>query len=264
MSTTPSRAALQPRTPDLAPTDLPRQRRRHINRALYKLIQHNCCSLCGAPFQHNSSTASGLDAHGNVALAGECCFDRLAEIFGLGHFTKGRRYDFLPSRGLPKSDVSELTNEQIAAGIGAYQAAVAAADRRVDSIERHGGIDHITKAVFAEHPWKSDDRDWFEQNSKRSHRLRQPFPGELDELPKPQPESMRLIVVRQVRPGDRVKALISIPAGTLLPLPFNEADDEALTHALFEIAAGHEPMPDTPQAFSDLREKYTARQEAGK
>jgi hypothetical protein len=62
------------------------------------------------------------------------------------------------------------------------------------------------------------------------------------------PESMRLIVVRQVRPGDRVRALISIPAGTLLPLP-----DEALTHA-----AGHEPMPGTPQAFSDLRDKYAA------
>jgi hypothetical protein len=96
------------------------------------------------------------------------------------------------------------------------------------------------------------------------HRLRQPFPGELDELPEPQPDSMRLIVVRQVRPGDRVRALIPIPAGTFLPLPLNEADDEALTHVLFEIAVGHEPMPDTPQAFTALREKYMARQEAGK
>jgi hypothetical protein len=35
--------------------------------------------------------------------------------------------------------------------------------------------------------------------------------------------------------------------------------DEATAHAMFEIAAGHELMPDNQQALQELCEKYAAR-----
>jgi len=60
---------------------LPRQQRRHIDRALRKLIHRNACSLCGQPFQPGTATAPGFDASGTVALAGECCVDKLTEIW---------------------------------------------------------------------------------------------------------------------------------------------------------------------------------------
>jgi hypothetical protein len=41
------------RAPDqLAPTWLPRQQRRYVDRALRKLIRRNVCSLCGGAFRH--------------------------------------------------------------------------------------------------------------------------------------------------------------------------------------------------------------------
>jgi hypothetical protein len=43
-----------------APGWLPRQQRRRIDRELDKLIQRDVCSLCGAPFKHNTRTAPGL------------------------------------------------------------------------------------------------------------------------------------------------------------------------------------------------------------
>jgi len=75
-----SRRQDEPRAPvQLAPSWLPRQQRRRIDRQLYRLLHRDVCSVCGSPFKHNSRTTSGLDAQGNAALTGECCFDRLAE-----------------------------------------------------------------------------------------------------------------------------------------------------------------------------------------
>jgi hypothetical protein len=238
------------RAPDLAPPWLPRQRRRHINRALHKLFQRNACSVCGSPFKHNSRTASGLDAHGTVVLTGECCLDWVARIFGFG-FYSARQYDFLvPARPAPAG--AELTPEQIAEGIALYQKVIADTDKRLDDIERRGGIDTPVTPVLSEHPWKSDDRDWFAQNPKRSHRLRQPFPGEADEeAAETEAGHALIILVRQVEPGARTRALVSIPTD-LLPVP----DSEAAVHALFEAALGHEPMPCDRQALCNLIEKY--------
>jgi hypothetical protein len=71
---------------EFAPAFLPRQRRRHIDHALSKLLRHNCCSICGSPLKHNIPTATGFDANGAVALAGECCAGKLTQIFGLGFY----------------------------------------------------------------------------------------------------------------------------------------------------------------------------------
>jgi hypothetical protein len=82
------------RAPDqLAPSWLPQQQRRRIDHQLRKLPHRDGCSFCGGPFKHNSGTAAGFDAQGNVALAGECCFDRLAE--GVALLAK------IPRRGTP-------------------------------------------------------------------------------------------------------------------------------------------------------------------
>jgi hypothetical protein len=116
---TASRAKAQSTIPDLAPADLPRQQRRHINRALHKLIQRDCCSICGNPLPHNSRTAYGLDAQSRAVVAGQCCFDRIAVTYGFGLYSK-RKYDFLTPAG---SDAPELTNEQAVNAVALYQKA---------------------------------------------------------------------------------------------------------------------------------------------
>src|SRR6516164_4170143 len=77
--------------PELAPRWLSRAQRRYVNRELRKLIHRNVCSLCGGTFKHNTPTASGFDVQGDVALAGECCFDRLTEIFAMGLYLSPER-----------------------------------------------------------------------------------------------------------------------------------------------------------------------------
>ena len=82
------------RAPDqLAPSRLSRQQRRRLDRQLRKLFRHDVCSICGNTFKHNSRTAAGFDAQGDVAVACECCFDRLAE--GAALLAK------IPRRGTP-------------------------------------------------------------------------------------------------------------------------------------------------------------------
>jgi hypothetical protein len=102
----------------LAPSWLPRQQRRRLDRALRKLMRRNVCSFCGSSFKHNSRTAGGFDAQGNVVLAGECCTNSVAEIFVRGLYSD-RKYDFLLPRE-PQSSI-EPSNEQITEAIAAYQ-----------------------------------------------------------------------------------------------------------------------------------------------
>jgi hypothetical protein len=238
----------------LAPSRLPRQQRRRIDRALRRLSRPGVCSFCGRSFRHNSRTAGGLDAHGNVALAGECCFfGRVAEVFAMGLYSD-RRYDFLFPRGT-KPDI-EPTSEQIADAITACQEVITATDKRLDSIERYGGGVRGTHVNVLDHPWTDDDRNWFAQNQERSHRARMPFPGEADKEAAGTPAGHALIVLlRQVEPGSRIRAGFYLNAD-LMPLP----DDEATAHGLFEMAVGREAVPSDRQALCALIEKYTGRQ----
>ena len=64
----------------LAPPWLPRQQRRHVDRAMRKLIRRNACSICGAPFEPNTGTTAGFDVSGGVALVGECCIGKLKQF----------------------------------------------------------------------------------------------------------------------------------------------------------------------------------------
>jgi hypothetical protein len=215
--------------PELAPSWLPRKQRRHVDRALRKLFHRNACSFCGEGFKHNHPSAAGFDAHGNVALVGECCINRIVKIFGMG---------------------LELSGEHLAA---AYQKAEA--DRIRDNAERRGGVGRPPEVNFVDSLWKEDDRAWFERNRGRAHRVRMPFPGEANKEAANLSAGQALVMlVRQIEPGARLRAAVFLDAN-LPPLP----DDEATAHALLEAAAGHEPMPRDRQALCALVKKYSAR-----
>jgi hypothetical protein len=240
----------------LAPSWLPRQQRRRVERELRKLIHSGVCSFCGNGFPHNSHTASGFNARGNVAVAGECCINRLSEIFALGLYSE-RRYDFLQPRAATTDEALEVTSEQAAGAIAAYQKVIADTDGRLDDVEQRGGGVHVSEVSLLDHPWKGDDRDWFRQNPSRAHRIRALFPDEVDETvigPPPTPGCTSILLVRQVEPGTRLKTALFINAD-FLPLP----DDEAIAHALFEVAAGREAVPHNGEALDTLIKKYRTR-----
>jgi hypothetical protein len=211
-----------------APSWLPRQQHRRIDRQLRKLFRHDTCSVCGAPFNLGSCTVSGLDVHGNAVLAGECCIGQVVKIFGVGF-------------------------------ISAHQEVADTDKWRDDIVRRGGGSDgfgHPPKVNPHDGPWKEDDRDWFAQNPKRSHRARLPFPGEANKEAAGSPAGHTMIMlVRQVEPGSRLKTNFYLTADAL-PVP----DDEATIHALFEIAAQREPLPPNLQAFFALIEKYRTQE----
>jgi hypothetical protein len=212
------------RIPELAPSRLPRQQRRHVDRALRKFMQRDRCSICGSPFQCNSF--GGFDTQGNVALVGECCINRVPTVFSLGLIVTGEQLD------------------------AAYQKAQT--NKILDNAERCGGLGRPSEVNWTDSPWKNDDRVWFEKNPSRAHRLRPPFPGEMDETAAETPAGCELLVlVRQVEPGSRMRAGLHFGVDWL-PLP----DHEAVAHALFEVAVRREPWPRDGAALCALLEKY--------
>jgi hypothetical protein len=141
-------------------------------------------------------------------------------------------------------------SEQIAA---AHQKA--AVDEMFDIAKRHGGLGCPAEVNLRDSPWKKADCEWFERNPKRAHRMRMLFPGEADEEAAKTPAGYALVVlVRQVAPGLRPRVLFCLD-DDLLPLP----DDEAVAHALFEVAVGREAVPADRQALCTLLKKYTVR-----
>jgi hypothetical protein len=169
-----------------------------VDRALRKPMRRETCSVCGTPFEPNTSTAAGFDARGNAAVAGECCVGKLTEIFGLG-------------LNLPLSTSTGATDEA-----------------RIADIGRRSGVDCALQVNLSDSPWKDDDRIWFEQNPTRTHRMRMPFPGEYDaEARDAPPGHVLLVLVRQVEPGSRIRPGVYLD-NDLLPVP----DDEAVACAV--------------------------------
>ena len=223
-----------------------------IARELLRLGHSDNCSICDKPFRHNCRTVGGLDAHGNVVLAGECCISQVAQAVNYGNYFT-RQYDSLPV------DSSEF--KQAAALSAAFQEAVARLDKEIENIERRGGtgLAAVTKVCFGDYLWKADDNSWFEQNPKRSHRARLAFPGEFDEVGTIPAEYELVVLVRQVEPSSRLSAPLFVPIN-LLPIPDG---DEAAACALFQMATRREPIPTSIQALAALVEKYKATREAG-
>jgi hypothetical protein len=236
-----------------------RQERRQFERQLRKLIRTkgDNCSLCGAEFQHNCRTFGGYDQHGNIALVGECCIERLLEVHTAGIFSC-RNYDFLPAGKNTKG--RDLNAEQVVNALGALERAIAFSDEEMkDDLWQRGGVSQPPHPLISvlDHPWKKDDREWFEQHPERSHRARFPFDGEvLSERSDPAPEGHRLLVLlRQVEPGKRIKSGFLI-SDELPPVP----DVEAVAHALFDIATKRVPVPRDGKAMCALIEKYQSRE----
>jgi len=146
-----------------APSWLPRQQRRWIDRQLRALHRRGVCSLCGGSFKHNSQTATGFDAQGNVAVACECCIDRLAKIFAIG-FYSDRQYDFLSPRSPASDGPPELPPERIVEAFAARAKAIAETDKLLADAEQRGGGIRAGTVVTRDYPWKSDDKLWFEQH----------------------------------------------------------------------------------------------------
>jgi hypothetical protein len=204
----------------LAPYWLPQQQRQHLDRVLNKLIERGGCSICGSDWQYNSHTAYGLDSSGKVVVAGKCCIDKITTAMGYGFFG---RCDF------PDSPTGSL---------------------RESSAYKRSVREHVRAHSARE--WKIEDWVWFGKNPTRSHRARLPFAGE-DYLfvTKALPGCAPIVLVRQTKPGTWLRLGFDLSAN-MLPPP----DDEALIHAMFEIAARREPAPTTMQAIMALRDKY--------
>jgi hypothetical protein len=249
-------------TQSLAPPWLPRQQRQRINKVLNKLVAHEACSICGSAWKHNTRTAYGLDRNGRIVAVGECCLNEVVVAFGRGFFSE-RRYDFLNQpqreRGAPPPNPAPRRNSETSVP-KFLSPEPAPGTKTAKPIERGGvewhGVDVIGEIFSAlDHSWKTDDRTWFEENPQRSHRARMPLAGEeflfgTNSLP----ECTSFILVRQIKPGTRIRRGFYLNT-VLLPVP----DDEALIHAMFEIASGRGPAPRTMQEFCALREKYAAR-----
>jgi hypothetical protein len=211
-------------TQSLAPAWLSRQQRRYLDRILNKLVAREACSICGSAWPHNSRIAYGFDHNDRIVVVGECCLDRIAVPFGVS-----------PAResAVCMSEIWKRLDEVIAL----QQRDITAANKQFE-----GG---------------TDDRTWFEQNPQRSHRARMPFPGEEfllsggDDGANSLPECTSFILVRQIKPDTRIRRGFYLNTA-LLPVP----DDEALIHAMFEIASSREPAPRTMQEFTALRDKY--------
>jgi hypothetical protein len=234
---------------------LSRQQWRAFERRLRKLMAADSCSLCGAGLVHNCQTYGGHTWLGEVALAADCCVDRLVAIHTLGLFSE-RRYDFLagPNKVAP-GDLKPVPSEQLPAAIAAHRKAIAVADDLLRDAERDSGITRKLAVNTNDHEWTAADREWFERHPKRSHRLRAPIEGEVDAG-----IEADFVLVRQAAPGIRVRAIGRLHEA--LPLPASDADAEALAFALFEIVSGREPQPPSPQAFTALIKKYRAREDA--
>jgi hypothetical protein len=251
----------------LAPPGLPQQQRRHLDRILNKLVDREACSVCDRAYPDNSRLAYGLDHVGGVVMVGDCCIDQVTIVLGHGFFSE-RRYGTPRDTSRDTSHASKPAHgsnawAQIDEAIALRQKAITDATGEVERhaerrVERRGGVEITGKVLLMlDSSWRIDDRAWFEKNSTRSHRARMPFAGE-DYGQSPPGGCTSIVLVRQIKPGTRVRQGFYLNTA-LLPVP----DDEALIHAMFEIAARREPAPATMQAFCALRDKYAGRSSCG-
>jgi hypothetical protein len=84
--------------------------------------------------------------------------------------------------------------------------------------------------------WTRDDKAWFERYPGRSYRIRLVWPGELAAHGLPE-DSATHSVVRQLRPGVRVRTFCNPPAG--FPGDTGALSNEAPAHALFDVLTEH-------------------------
>ncbi len=217
-------------------TIMDRGQRRNIERKIRKMIRQSGdnCTICGRPYKHNSRTVGGLTADGEVALAGECCADKIVHGVTAGVFTNRNHDDLIALRG-KRMGGTESSSEDIGRALDSLQEGIANRDRFASDLRRRAGIQSDSGQLhLGESLWKSDDAAWFSANPTRSHRLRPLIANEggtiariyFDSLP---PDHEVQIVVRQIEPGKRIRA----PFGRNMAIPI--PDNEEIIHAIFDM-----------------------------
>ena len=89
-----------------------------------------------------------------------------------------------------------------------------------------------------------DDRAWFARHYGRNHRLRKPIGGERAGLPPGPPKCKPLVVVKQLKPGSRVRVLCWVRE--------RPPNSEAIAARLFNEAA--EGWPEVVAIEAAVRE----------
>ena len=129
-----------------------------------------------------------------------------------------------------------------------------------------GVIDHMPRpqlvsegpviSDYSPAPWKDDDRRWFEAHPRRTHRRRPLYPDELpiDRLPE---GTAAMVIVRQLQPGIRTKALCAPPIDA--PPPDH---DEGLS-ILFDMIVEREPRGLTAISGHEVAAELARRHPGG-
>ncbi len=210
---------------------------RRVERELREIMRQDGdnCSICRAPFMHNTRTYGGVTKVGEAVLVSECCRAKVVETILGGLFLDSGVDDLaahLPTSGKPAGPVD--VERAVTSMQGIF------ADREAEGLNvlARAGVKGAPPKVFRQQTdWKTDDAAWFESRRDRSHRLR-PLIG--DEAKISGFQSIRLmppghemqVLVRQVAPGQRVR----VPFGRNLEMPI--PDNETALHALFDIISG--------------------------
>jgi hypothetical protein len=82
--------------------------------------------------------------------------------------------------------------------------------------------------------WARDDREWFQRRPDRSHRVRDPFPGE--EFGSKDDPTLDMVAVRQIATGVRVRSPFEIPASPCAEYVREAATKEHGASILFDLA----------------------------
>jgi hypothetical protein len=213
------------------------------------------CSVCRVTFMHNSKTFYGRTSGGALAVVGECCVRDLISLEATGIYLE-RDYADLPE---PTGKGAATCSPEVAlAAVSVIQERVSI----IDEIARRGGITSAEKLKLRteETAWKADDAAWFKAHPDRSHRLRRVFDGELEansnnnnDVLLPEFHEIQ-ILVRQVKPGMRIRRSIYRDLRTLIP------DVEAVIHAMFDLFEGDGKIgqPISVQQVENLARRYEA------
>ena len=122
-------------------------------------------------------------------------------------------------------------------------------DEAVAEIVRAMGSDPSKRQVHVlPSLWKRDDAAWFTAHPRRSHRVRDGFPGEFERA---SGGPVDFVVVRQIQPGLRIRAPFTLVECGADALGMMQAlamrglnDDEAAAHTLFDLTrAGGRLIP---------------------
>ena len=148
-------------------------------REIKRLSKSGCCTLCRAPFAHNSLTFHGkLAGSGRRAVVGDCCLDQLEVVEGAG-VQLDKKYASLlggVSQDEPREDFSG-SMAALVLGLTALQATVKSTDEELADLAKRAGYPGLeTTFCYEKKPWKEDDAVWFKANPRRSHRAQTRVP----------------------------------------------------------------------------------------